>query len=1035
MLLIALINMDNWKNIIKIPAAAFIGKEPDKIADEDIKLGEANFIQIFKTTLKKAIYGNKRFSKENEIASTIYNLLVRNYAVLLSDKKESLKDFKFINISNARYCLAIDLSMIKNISNYKYYYNELLFPNNKVKVGEEKFIDDKIIGYCTTTFMLYSYEEKILNRNSDEVILSNFAKALLKSYPCYNVAFIDNSIDTNTDISIEDRINNDNKLIRDYNNKHRYIYNSAHILHDTIVRYYSDITKNYYYVVQRYPFLVMLFDDNRIPNISLVLPASFKIHDLTALKITNIIDEHNQKEKTWLKDFEVNEDFQNIINKINNLDEIENEASGITATIFELDGFKETNTEVTVPYFISEMGTSTLAIRYDNINFNDFYALESSLDFYEVFEGIKLLEKEKFDEKYINEVEYDEKIDKNGQIERNYEPIYAEEIDDENAQNTCKQAVFFYSFLKPSIVNVKNPDGSINSKYDQAYYNENYNTFNFALGDIKSSLSNYKDYSFEYNDKTILVKYDDEKELVLLESYDSLDDIKDQTPTEENLEPKNKYQREEYIDRNKKETVTEDNIISDVYATYPIQYVDLDYIKNTINSKKEKYKNMYFIKKNAIENNYLINNLLTGLHFQEVFELGGADQNNFIEGRIERLDLGSIDVLMTEEIHYNYYKKVGVTPLDERPISLRLMLSVDTETQAGVLHVLNLNSKGTGSKFLDMVSRSNIFISTDDPLKYGNDIVRIKTGNGRKTHQCIELFKYLEFNYKITKVGQPRTLVLSPYIPTNPDERTKYLDLISSILYSKTLYNPEDELGNLVDKKIRRKASLSTYGDAVFDYSPIFISKTCMVQFGDTYKDYLIERMDFAVVNLFYLELIQFELAALGIATSSSAQFIDDYKLHPTLKERFISAFIKPATEIIKKIDIIKADYAKTLPFWDVELNYHSSKVLFERIRQSFEVQGEIEKLERVSNEILSVYESKKNAIERRNSLLMGAFGLVLTITSIVDIFAFGDTINFTWNNIKLVLFGIGLICILFYIFNKFAISKKFKNSLTTKNK
>ena len=47
-----------------------------------------------------------------------------------------------------------------------------------------------------------------------------------------------------------------------------------------------------------------------------------------------------------------------------------------------------------------------------------------------------------------------------------------------------------------------------------------------------------------------------------------------------------------------------------------------------------------------------------------------------------------------------------------------------------------------------------------------------------------------------------------------------------------------------------------------------------------TYKDYVVERIDFAVVELFYMELIVLELAAIYNASSNISKFINNYNCY-----------------------------------------------------------------------------------------------------------------------------------------------------------
>ena len=236
-------------------------------------------------------------------------------------------------------------------------------------------------------------------------------------------------------------------------------------------------------------------------------------------------------------------------------------------------------------------------------------------------------------------------------------------------------------------------------------------------------------------------------------------------------------------------------------------------------------------------------------------------------------------------------------------------------------------------------------------------------------------------------MGTPRHLILSPFLgdcPENASEPLKesYKEIKSSLLYARTLFEDAEELGKIVDNNLdiiyRKK-----WGDAIFDYSTTYITKTTVLQYADTYKDYLAERIDFAVVTLFYFEVLQLEDSAVQIATNSISKFIDTYQIEGRKNSKNSKQISTEAT--LNIIEDIYEEYAKTMDLWDVEMNLLSSNRLITTMRRKFEIQKDIDQLSRNKNSIEQIYTGKQSNIEKRKSILIAAASLVITLSPIVE--------------------------------------------------
>ncbi len=419
-----------------------------------------------------------------------------------------------------------------------------------------------------------------------------------------------------------------------------------------------------------------------------------------------------------------------------------------------------------------------------------------------------------------------------------------------------------------------------------------------------------------------------------------------------------------------KKSISEDKMVADIYTTMPVRYED---IKKLFDAR-------------TIENNFVVKNLITGLRFQENYEFGNENHNvRKYQERIIRFDLGTVNMLIREEPHYNYYQKDKVVIAIKRPIPIRLMVTADIDTHSAVLYLLNYGCKHKPSYYLNEVSTNGIILQPNEQdLTSGDFDVR----HSEDGIPYISFYTYIKKRFGLNKMGTPRHLILSPFLGDCPEDaseaiKTSYKEIKSSLLYARTLFEDAEELGKIVDEHLdiiyRKK-----WGDAIFDYSTTYITKTTVLQYADTYKDYLAERIDFAVVTLFYFEVLQLEDSAIQIATNNISKFIDTYQIETRKTSKNKK---KVSSEnALNIIEDIYEEYAKTMDLWDVEMNLFSSNRFISTMRRKFEIQKDIDKLNRNRKGIEQIYQGKQGNIQKRNSLLIGAASLILTISGGVDV-------------------------------------------------
>ena len=136
------------------------------------------------------------------------------------------------------------------------------------------------------------------------------------------------------------------------------------------------------------------------------------------------------------------------------------------------------------------------------------------------------------------------------------------------------------------------------------------------------------------------------------------------------------------------------------------------------------------------------------------------------------------------------------------------------------------------------------------------------------------------------------------------------------------------------------------------------------------------------------MELIVLELAAIYNASSNISKFINNYNIQTSLWKRIKEKFTASSEDVLGKIDQILEEYARTLDFWDVPMNYHSSKKALDIIRDKFEVEREVAQLERNRGEISGIYESRKTKNSAFSNFIMSLIGVRLTLSSVIGLFS-----------------------------------------------
>ena len=92
-----------------------------------------------------------------------------------------------------------------------------------------------------------------------------------------------------------------------------------------------------------------------------------------------------------------------------------------------------------------------------------------------------------------------------------------------------------------------------------------------------------------------------------------------------------------------------------------------------------------------------------------------------------------------------------------------------------------------------------------------------------------------------------------------------------------------------------------------------------------------------------------------------------------------------PST-VLDNINVIISDYSKTIDFWDVQMNYASSKKSIDNIRSAFQIEALSNIFKRNLDQLLMIYDTRSDIIDKRESSILTSIGAIFTVMSLMDL-------------------------------------------------
>jgi hypothetical protein len=224
----------------------------------------------------------------------------------------------------------------------------------------------------------------------------------------------------------------------------------------------------------------------------------------------------------------------------------------------------------------------------------------------------------------------------------------------------------------------------------------------------------------------------------------------------------------------------------------------------------------------------------------------------------------------------------------------------------------------------------------------------------------------LQRRFSIFKRGSAKNYVSIHEARENIDDQ-----MIASILYSETYYRAEEGLGKVVDPGIMDQVC-KEMGLAQYNYASAYFHSNMVVQIAPlscSFKDRIIGE----TVTMFYVEMVLFEESSIG---NMSAKIVD-FLTHADSE--------KPK-RIFQNIAALYANDTKSMAFWDIKVNYPSSKVAINLIRDAFQIEKQREQLELKKQQLYSISEVRSNLHSYVESQIVTIVGALLTVISLLDL-------------------------------------------------
>lgn len=426
------------------------------------------------------------------------------------------------------------------------------------------------------------------------------------------------------------------------------------------------------------------------------------------------------------------------------------------------------------------------------------------------------------------------------------------------------------------------------------------------------------------------------------------------------------------------------SLIPDIYVSVPVRYdsrLDLKQLElnNEVNDEKTKC-------------------LIKDLDFRTHFEAGIPRSSSHIDDlagfkqRISRYYLGKFKIQISLENNVDNYDGLG-EPISP-PTFVDMYISIDKKSKCAVLTWYSLSAPFLLSHLMDNVIRNQL------------QIIKIVKNEEENKEARVNFFDYLNDRYGLVKCGTSKIYALIP-----DDKDCLNTEELASLIAGETIFPKGEDMGRIIDPEILNIVS-SKNGMGQYDRAYVCAYTNVVLEFSRDFRTSLYERMLEESIILFYMELILIEEAAIHIADREITRL-------------FTSSRLDDPVEFLKKVDTVMNDFAGTIDFWDIQVNYPTSQKSINMLRNAFKIKAQLEYLQRDREQLQTSFNIKSNIIDREDTKRMDTSLAIISVLAIISAWLDAHDYLNTWKDIIpgdvihvlqitsfLIILGVGCYCI-----------------------
>ena len=411
---------------------------------------------------------------------------------------------------------------------------------------------------------------------------------------------------------------------------------------------------------------------------------------------------------------------------------------------------------------------------------------------------------------------------------------------------------------------------------------------------------------------------------------------------------------------------TETSVTPDVFFFVPVQYDPGNEALKLLREKKreEHHANDNTIAEEVLQNeaedrandNAIVKQVIDLLDHHTGYEAGiasweqGKDQISYndqsgLQERIERIALGSVEIQISRAQFDASEQEEVLGTAEVEPF-----VSIDNKSRCGVFTWFSLASALPISQYLDSVIRNSLKVISD----------------GRETGLKKNIFDHISEHFGLKKVGSPKAFVMIPEDESCLDGYQK-----ASILASEEIFDQGETFGRVIDPRITEQFRHKGLGQ--YERGVVYAFSNVVLHFLPDMKQITDhDRIQEEKATLYYIEMTQFEEAAIGIANRAISGLLGrDDDMAPI---RFL-----------EEVDAIQSQFSKTIDFWDIQVNYPTSQLSIDMIRDRFMLQHKRDTLKRNQEQLQLIYDIKSDKNDRANDRRVNS---ALAIISLLAIFS-----------------------------------------------